>query len=529
VYHLTCPSCEEVTDSSFVRSGAVVRCPACQQKFRIKSSHVERVLHTGPRTLDEGDSLLRSDSVDIDPDEVSPVSIDDEGNVVGLSGLSELMRWSDGKAANKKDRRTSKPQPQDKLQARVAADEQTRSPLDKVIDAATPGPGRPAKRGSRKTGRGRRGKRKRRNPAPLLILAVVIGVLIGGGLVIILINALQQRGTTTPPREPNVAQGQDDTATNPPTPPAPDPDPEPQPNNTTQTTPPGDQPGPGDADTPGPADDTTAPDPDGPTPEPEPEPDTDPDTQTATGAEPGEAGEAGDSDDPAPDTLLGDNGLPLNAPTRLIEGRAIKHEGWYVLDPPRFGNEPVLAEGLSVSEAFKARPFTDSLLLVSGKIKNSAGKAVVRGELHMMLVDARGEVFAETYLPVVMLDDQTERGVSLPINSRYRDRIAEVRVGVKVTEWADRLARVEGAQANAVKHDAGPAVRVSMACPPGEPLDDALIHLRATNEKGALVGQFMVEQRGLGLAPGQWLDLLIATPIDPALKPTEWSARVYRR
>ncbi|MGB0768203.1 MAG: hypothetical protein ACPGYV_10880, partial [Phycisphaeraceae bacterium] len=149
MYHLTCPTCQTVTDSPFVRSGAVVRCGACDAKYRIKTSHIEREVVTGPRTLDETDAVLRSDSVDIDPDEVAPVSIDDEGNVVGLSGLSELMRFSDSAA----DAASS----QDKLKARaaeIAGDDNAALPVAKP---ATP---KTSKTKASKSGKAKKNKAK---------------------------------------------------------------------------------------------------------------------------------------------------------------------------------------------------------------------------------------------------------------------------------------------------------------------------------------------------------------------------------
>ena len=490
MYHLTCPTCQDVTDSPFVRSGAVVRCESCRQKYRIKSAHFERVIHTGPRTLDEADSVLRSDSVDIEPDEASPVSIDDDGNVVGLSGLSELMRWSDENAKPEQNGKAKrKRKPEDALKARLESDE-TPLPAAKVADAAAPSSGRR----SRPT---KRGRRRRKNQTPLLILAVVFGVLIGGGLVILLLSM----GNGDAPEIAN-DNGQSGTQNPTPTEIKPDPDgagvtPGPiKPDNGTE--------GGGNSD----SDNGKPPDP------------IRPDPGTETTDPPGPVNKDG--------IQLGADGLPLNAPTELLPTVAIIHEDWYLMDPPREPNQPVLTPGLVISEPFRQQGRTDTHALVIGKIRNFGSQSLVHGEIHVMLRDKRTRVFAETYFPLMMLSNDAERAITLPIESKLWGEVDSVSIGVRGLTWADSLERINDLRVNPVVVPEGQALRISCDYKNETPLMSALIHARAIGADGKLLKQFLLQQRDLGITKGKWLDLLISTPLEEGLEPASWSVDAYR-
>lgn len=58
MYELKCPSCEHVTQSSFVRIGAVVNCGSCGQVFRVAEAHVTRRAGGSPASQASADPLL---------------------------------------------------------------------------------------------------------------------------------------------------------------------------------------------------------------------------------------------------------------------------------------------------------------------------------------------------------------------------------------------------------------------------------------------------------------------------------------
>lgn len=78
-YQLDCPFCQHRVNSSFVRVGAVVRCPSCDKKFRIQESHV-----------------MRSISPQAKPEYVQAIHKQAESGGIeepsSLSGLSDLMQ-----------------------------------------------------------------------------------------------------------------------------------------------------------------------------------------------------------------------------------------------------------------------------------------------------------------------------------------------------------------------------------------------------------------------------------------------------
>src|SRR5690606_11440576 len=86
-----CPSCSHLINSSFVRAGAVVVCPACQHRYRITQSHFTRYIATPvPLLPNESNLLLTREG---ENGLTTPgLHLDDSGLVIGLSGLREAMR-----------------------------------------------------------------------------------------------------------------------------------------------------------------------------------------------------------------------------------------------------------------------------------------------------------------------------------------------------------------------------------------------------------------------------------------------------
>lgn len=91
MYRLTCPFCGHVTESSFIRIGAVTQCAACKRRIEIDDHHVQRVVAVVPTENRDQDPLLTAAGV-----RETSTRYDDEGNQIGLSGLSHLMRREAG-------------------------------------------------------------------------------------------------------------------------------------------------------------------------------------------------------------------------------------------------------------------------------------------------------------------------------------------------------------------------------------------------------------------------------------------------
>lgn len=108
-YELTCPSCGNVVASPFVRVGAVVACARCSAKYRIAENHVKRKVGAlaasqaappnGGRPA--GDDLEFQSTDDL-------IGEAGDGHVIGLSGLSEMMRQE---TAGKHEAKPAKPAP----------------------------------------------------------------------------------------------------------------------------------------------------------------------------------------------------------------------------------------------------------------------------------------------------------------------------------------------------------------------------------------------------------------------------------
>jgi cytoskeletal protein RodZ len=469
-----------------VRSGAVVRCPACENKYRIKSAHFQREVHTGPRTLDETDSVLRSDSVDIDPDEVSPVSIDDEGNVVGLSGLSELMRWSD----NQDQSQVTGVQGSEKSAGKTKPSEDA-LPQAKAVTKKTKPPAK-AKRKPKETDkrtakeRARAIKRKKRDKMVIALSAAgVVVLIIAIVLAINLSNQLQtieQAANDEQPNKPdNESTGQN---------PIVDPD------------------------------------------KPQQNPQTNPDVP-----EPDEVRIFSDGFEPSPNPLSlfqppwtePDLSLPpSDVPTVLTPAKHLTHEGWYIMNPPRGAAD---ASGLSTVELgqITALALPNNQTQLAGSVANKTGQAVERGELHIMLLDSTGNVFAETFMPLAMIEANNQQPIGLTIPTRYWQRSRAVRAGVQVEEWSDPVDPLQGMKLSHTNLGPSSAVRVSIKHTGDRPLRGIKMLLCATDSRGSSVANFLVEENGLYIDQGQWLDLVIATPLPTGRDVAEWSALMQKK
>ncbi|WP_432798154.1 hypothetical protein [Poriferisphaera sp. WC338] len=87
MYELICPSCQLVQRSSFVRVGAVVSCPQCGLRYQVEKGHIKRKLKAEVEA-EKAASMLDEDA--------EPLRLDPSGSMVGLSGLSDMMRDESG-------------------------------------------------------------------------------------------------------------------------------------------------------------------------------------------------------------------------------------------------------------------------------------------------------------------------------------------------------------------------------------------------------------------------------------------------
>lgn len=446
-----------------------MRCPACESKYRIKSTHFEREILTGPRTLDETDTILRSDSVDIDPDEMPPVSIDDDGNVVGLSGLSELMRFSDSKNANESTDVSS-----------AINDKAAREPHAPLPAAKTPRSEQPSIIGSGRA-RAQALKRKKRNKNYAIIGSSC------AALVVLVLIFMQLFGGDTP----DVA-GKDDTPTDP------------------------------DNGTPNAIDPTN--------PQPDPKVDGPKNPAGQNDTKDPELFEDPDKPEPNPDRRFvapwrdAENvEPPADVPTILTPAKPLTHEGWYVMNPPRGAAD---ATGVSTVELAQLNesPLSNGLTLLSSTITNSSPKAVMRGELHIVLLDSTGNVFAETYTPLAMIAPRSRQPFALTIPTRYWKRSRGVRAAVLVQDWQDTFTPMQDVRINPAGTGSAAALRVSVKHTGDKPLRNAIIQISATDDAGNALASFLVEENNLYIRKDQWLDLVLATPLPSDRNATNWSA-----
>lgn len=478
-----------MTESPFVRSGAVVRCAACDAKYRIKTSHFQREVHTGPKTLDETDTVLRSDSVDIEPDEISPVSIDDDGNVVGLSGLSELMRWSDEKSVGSAGEGLPAAQ-----RSGRAAREMLKARLVGELDSAKPPPvaGRVTSPDSHAKRQARLEARRRKKNTQVLILVALACVLLGLTVVIILLKALLGAS----PGPDAVEEGQS---------PVKNPDPVVTPDS-----------GVGEG----------------------------PDTPVAGGASEAEPAVGAEPEffklpdkpvaNPEPKFIVpwyvpNPDLPPPDAPAVLTPSSQVALEGWYVLNPPRDDTGEQGDTRVRLTGALQPLPDKEGQLLLTGSVRNDTDQALQTGELHVMLLDGSASVFAESFVPLLMIEPGGEQPIALPIAERYWRRVRAVRVASSISQWSDSMGKLSGVFVTPIGEGAASAVRVSHKNRGDDTLDGALILIDAKDEMGQPICEFIVEEQGLSIAPGQWLDLVIATPLKGAKPTANWSVRVHPR
>ncbi len=463
-----------MTESPFVRSGAVVRCESCQNKYRIKTAHVERVLITGPRTLDETEAVLRTDSVDIDPDEASPVSIDDEGNVVGLSGLSELMRQSDvrGTEARIQSQMDSAPPPA----AHRPKSSSSEGPpaIERLTDEPVAS--------SRSHRRARRHARQRRKRTQALLIAA-LGVLVVVSGIVLYTIVDKQRDRTDP--APGGQAGQNDPADTP---------------DSTRDNPP----------------DLFPPDSSDPPAEPRlfanigpPEPNPDPKYV-------------------APVVAIDPGALPADVPTVVIPAERIMLEGWYITTPPRGAADAGGEADFSVTELLPSA-LDDGRTLLTASVRNNGADALLAGELHIMLLDSSGGVFAEAFLPLSLIAPDAEQAIALPIATRHWQRQRGVRTSVKIAGRTQNLFPIPDVQIDPVGAAEHTALRLSARYNGLAALRGVLILIEATDAQGNRLARFVVENEQLFVARGGWLDLVVSTPMQAGETPANWSAVIQPR
>lgn len=465
-----------------------MRCAACENKYRIKSAHFEREVHTGPRTLDETDTVLRSDSVDIDPDEVAPVSIDDEGNVVGLSGLSELMRWSDDQtnvqdsvdAKQAKGKRKAAQDADDPLpQAKPAKSKRKAKTKTKAKAKAkekaepsqdVPGNGR---------ARAQALKRKKRNKMYFLFGGTGVVFIVCAILLVQILTGGKQTGPTTAEQD------------------------------TTGTSAVADNPNP-------------------------PETGSDPNTGTSDPKPPDELLIFSDDYKPSPNPEAAfvapwiernPDLPPMDVPTVLTPATHLTHEGWYVMDPPRGAADASGDSNVELGQ-LAATALSNGQTLLTGDVANYTDRVVANGELHIMLLDSTGNVFAETYTPLVMIRPKQKQPVALTIPTRYWKRSRGVRSGAQVASWADDLSPMQDVRLAPASQGPSTAIRVSVKHQGDKPLRRVKILLTATDTADKIIASFLVEENKLYIPENHWLDLVIATPLPQGKTAANWSAIV---
>ncbi|MEM1208768.1 MAG: hypothetical protein AAGI54_05820 [Planctomycetota bacterium] len=86
MYTVTCPSCGFAIELPFARRGAAGRCPACKKVVPVDDATL-RVGNAQPSAAAAPSPQIAPETPDLDP----------EGNVVGLSGLSNLLERTAGR------------------------------------------------------------------------------------------------------------------------------------------------------------------------------------------------------------------------------------------------------------------------------------------------------------------------------------------------------------------------------------------------------------------------------------------------
>lgn len=231
--------------------------------------------------------------------------------------------------------------------------------------------------------------------------------------------------------------------------------------------------------------------------------------------------------------VIGPDGLPAGFPDTVVKAERVVHEGWYLLDPPRAMVPLRTDPEVKLVDPFRPSPLNQEDVLLSARIKNQSDQSLVKGELHLMLLDNRDMVFAETYLPLSLIKPNGERAVSIKLGGRQWLQARSSRIEVRTIERASDMIAMPRVAARFVLNERyGPTVRVSAQHQGEQTLRGATIRVQANTTKGGVLGEYVVERSDLVIEPGGWLDVAIATPIDKTLLQGEvasWSAEVYMK
>ena len=96
VYELKCPTCGHMVKMPFVRVGAMVSCDKCDHRYAIRDVHVKhKVQNQGVKPRPAEEPPKPEPEPEPEPIELSKQA-DADGTVIGLSGLSQMMRNDDG-------------------------------------------------------------------------------------------------------------------------------------------------------------------------------------------------------------------------------------------------------------------------------------------------------------------------------------------------------------------------------------------------------------------------------------------------
>ena len=203
----------------------------------------------------------------------------------------------------------------------------------------------------------------------------------------------------------------------------------------------------------------------------------------------------------------------------------LAHEGWYVMNPPRGAAE---ASGISNLEPgqIRASPLNDKQTLLSTELTNNSAQTAVHGELHVMLLDSTGNVFAETYGPLAMIGPRARQPYALTIPTRYWERSRGVRVAAIVQERADHPPPLRGVRLHPADLGPSSSLRISVKHTGNKVLRGVSILITATDNDNNALASFLFKEENLHIRQNHWLDLLVATPLPPGKQSANWSATV---
>ncbi|MEM1355507.1 MAG: hypothetical protein AAGC44_09635 [Planctomycetota bacterium] len=449
------------------------------------------------------DPLLAGDGTDLEPDtDAAPVKIDESGQVVGLSGLTELMRQNDAERA-KADARARSKAAEPPPTARITRQAPARTPKHKPEKPPPSKPSKSSKPSKTKektteptiTARERAQQRARqRKLQTTLIIASAAACVVVMLLVLIVVLGSENGDDTQSQTNLNASPADN--------------------NNPRQTQrEQNNQPGPIEL---------FPPDPD------------DPDPQVTNPNQPSLFGVGNNySENPepryTPRTDRQRDRPPAEVPAVLIQAQLLTHEGWYILTPPRGAIDAAGTAGdVELSALTKAYTTQQGTTILSATLTNRGERAVVAGQAHLALLDPAGRVFAETYLPFALLAAGETREVRLGIPQRFWDRCRDHRTRAIVLSDAPSLTHLNEVQLAPVGQGPNTAVRVSVRNPRDQWLGDAVLVLTATDLDGHPVARFRLTQQDLLIAPGQWLDMVVHTPLPdtgPAI--IQWQATLH--